>query len=135
MPNDCFPGEYWLLNQDEEGNFFDHDENLVSTWMAWTQVLGQAVDDQMCGVQHDMELALATAIASLPLPSEPTETQVIAALGAPAAAITAQSAAAIATVSVLGLTVLAGPTGDVITNLRTRVAELENRLQMLGLLL
>lgn len=134
MANDCYPGHYWFMEQDEEGNFLDHDGNIIYTWMDWTQHLGSAIDDQMCTVQHELEDAIAAAVAGVPAQTPPTEAEVITALGAPAAAISPESGAGIATVTILGLTVLAASSADVINNLRTRVTELEDRLQDLGLL-
>lgn len=130
MANDCYSGNYWFMDQDEEGNFLDHDGNVIQTWMAWTQHLGSAIDDQMCTVQH----ALETAVSGIPAATPPTEAEVITALSAPASALTPQSGTALATVTILGLTVLAASSADIINNLRTRVAELEDRLQDLGLL-
>lgn len=139
MPNDCFTGEWWYKTRDVDGNPVDFWGNPIPSWFEWTDMMGQRIDDQMCSVKEEAETdtaaAISAAIAAIPPPTStpPTAGEVRTALGAPTAAITPQSGASLATVTVLGLTVLAASSADVITNMRTRIAELEARLKTLGL--
>jgi hypothetical protein len=137
MVNDCFDGNWWFKEQDEEGTFFDHDGVVISTWMDWTDRMGQAIDDQMCGVKESLTSqidAVAEDLGNLPMPQALTKAAVQAVLGAPTAALTPPSGGSVVTVQVLGLTVIAGATGTIIQNLVTRQNELEARLKTLGLL-
>lgn len=142
MANTCFDGHWWFKEQDEEGNFLDYDGNVISTWMGWTDVMGQAIDDQMCATKASTlaeaataaSSAITTAVAAIPAATPPTKAQVQTALGAPAVSITAQAGASLATVQVLGLTVIAGAGVTTLQNTITRVDEIEARLKTLGLL-
>jgi len=141
--NTCYDGNWWFKEQDEEGNFLDHDGNIIYTWMAWTDHMGQSIDDQMCATKAATlaeaataaSTAISTAISNLPAPSAPTAAQVKTALGAPAPAITTPTGAPLLTLQVLGLTVLAGSTVSTLENAITRINEIEARLKTLGLLL
>lgn len=137
MANDCFTGDWWYKEVDEEGTYTDINGATLTTWMDWTDHMGQAIDDQMCLMQEaftsQME-ALSGEIDDIPAPSAPTKTQVQSALGAPAAALTPAGGTTIATVQVLGLTVLAGSSVTALENAITRVGEIEARLKTLGLL-
>jgi hypothetical protein len=137
MANDCFDGHWWFKSVDEEGNFLDYDGNIIYTWMDWTSHMGQAIDDQMCAVREALTAeveAVSTAVENLPVAGPPTKAQVLSALGAPLSALTPASGQTIATVQVLGLTVIAGSTVTVMQNAITRIAEIEDRLKAVGVL-
>lgn len=142
MANTCFDGLWWFKEQDEEGNFLDQHGNVISTWMGWTDVMGQAIDDQMCATKADIlteaaaaaSTAIATAVSAIPAATPPTKAQVQTALTAPAAALTPASGTTLATLQVLGLTVIAGASVTALENTITRVNEIEARLKTLGLL-
>lgn len=142
MPNSCYDGHWWFKQMDEEGNFLDYNGNIIYTWMDWTGHMGQSIDDQMCATKAATlteaataaNAAIATAVAAIPAATPPTKAQIKTALGAPLPAITTQNGASLLTVTVLGLTVLAASSADIINNMRTRIADLEARLKTLELI-
>lgn len=142
MANTCYDGNWWAKTMDEEGTFRDHNGNVISTWMGWTDVMGQAIDDQMCATKAATlnqaaaaaSTAIAAAVSAIPAATPPTKAQVQTALSAPGAALTPPGGASLATVQVLGLTVIAGAGVTALQNNITRVNEIEARLKALGLL-
>lgn len=128
MANDCYAGVYYELIPEGEGEEFvlrDH-WGIPYDPTTWAQKCFEASDDQMCQSVHDLEEAIESAGVTKPA--------VLAALEAPLPPLTAAVSGTPATLTVLGLTVLAGSAGPIIENLMTRVNQLEDRLQSLGLL-
>lgn len=128
MANDCYPGVFYELiptGEGEEYVLLDH-WNVPYDPTTWVQKLLEASDDQMCATKHELE-ALITA-------GSVTKPAVLDAFEAPLPAITAAVPGTPASVTILGLTVLAGSAGPIIQNLVTRVNQLEDRLQSLGYL-
>lgn len=126
---------------------------LWKNWSDWISGVCQFLEAQDSAIQAAMEAAdgdllvqlqaaqaaiadLQAAVEALEAadPPEVTQQAVLDALSAPLSAITPNSGNPIVTASVLGVTLLAGDTGPVIENVRTRVNDLEGRMQALGLI-
>lgn len=129
MTNDCYPGVFYEIlyngTGDDVDTPFDH-WGISYDPVTWVQKCFAAADDQMCETKDELAALIAAA--------EVTGAAVRDALGAPLPALTPASGGSIATLQVLGLTVIAGSSVGIIQNLVTRVGELEDRLQTLELL-